>query len=66
MVNIWGNEDGRLADRSVGDLADRGVELAILRNEAGRRKRGSRLDSDHLTNIERTESCQEFYSYSMS
>ena len=49
-MNIWGNEDGRLAGRSiyrsvgrlVGDLADRGgVELAILRNEAGKeRERG--------------------------
>ena len=49
-MNIWGNEDGRLASRSiyrsvgrlVGDLADRGgVELAILRNEAGKeRERG--------------------------
>ena len=45
-MNIWGNEDGRLDGRSiyrsvgrlVVDLADRGVELAILRNEAGKER----------------------------
>ena len=48
-MNIWGNDDGRLAGRgrrsigrTVGDLADRRVELAILRNEAGKEREGSR------------------------